>query len=131
MSLPYAYFRYWNVRIFHAILESLAAADSKKVFEAFLREQFRDVPGEVNVVLNRYQLNLMGDRRIIPKNRHAWHRAIVPRSRVQMSMILYRNEEEFLAYPGVDPEDDLEWPDRLRDIAELQRRSCCWEVTTW
>jgi hypothetical protein len=40
-------------------------------------------------------------------------------------MILYKNEEEFLAYPAIDPENDSEWPARGRDIAELH-----WEVTT-
>jgi hypothetical protein len=106
-------------------------ANPLKVFEAFIREQFRDVPGEINVVLNRYQLNLMGDQRIIPKNRHAWHRAIFPRSRIQMSMILYRDEEELLLYPGVDPNNDSEWQDTWRDMNPRMQLSCSWMPTIW
>lgn len=84
------------------------------MFEALLKEDFRGLPGELNVALNRYQFLGKDGKQLLIKSGEACKQAVKPRARVYMSMVVNQNEHEFMEHPG------------LRSSYERPEK-CCWK----
>lgn len=87
MNLPYVWFRHWDVSgtRFLFNVDDSSHCGIEQIFEAMLRCEFRDMPGQQHVATRRYYL-LKDDSRNSPVERRDWQSAVLPGTKIVMSM---------------------------------------------
>jgi hypothetical protein len=92
-SLPYQWFRHWEVSVMKSVLSVLSASvrfnsiDAIQTFEGLLRAEFKDVPGQLKVMGGEYHLiDAKKDGLLIKQD--DWNKFIFPGSSITMSMII-------------------------------------------
>lgn len=96
--------------------------DALQLFEAFLEKDFRNKPGEFQVLLHHYQILTPSGLRL---DRKSWTQLVRPGGHIYMSMNIPRTINEIM------PGDDLK--QARKTVAEYQRtsKSAIWIYKTW